>query len=138
MADCVGPAMRNTKTQNRGMQKGKLPFLVKIVYMNALVEVAKIIRMHGLYPVPRHDIAKRSPQMDIAHRYLMKRERDDVAVTFDKMRSTMQDKDNRSFSAAVKRSVLGAHHLSGNVYDPASYQRRNQPTKNSVNAFRKC
>lgn len=112
--------MRITKTQNRGMQKGKLPFLVKIVYMNALVEVAKIIRMHGLYPIPRHDIAKRSPQMDMAHRYLMKRERGDVAESFDKLRSTMQNKDNRAFSAAVKRSVLGARHLSGNVYDPTT------------------
>jgi hypothetical protein len=58
LADSVGTAMRNFKTQNRGMQKGKLPFLVKIVYMNALVEVAKIIRMHGLYPVPHNDIDK--------------------------------------------------------------------------------
>ena len=113
--------MRNFKTQNRGMQKGKLPFLVKIDNMNALVEVAKIIRMHGLYPVPRNDIDKRSSQMDIAHRYLMKRERGaDVEEIFDKLRSTMNAKGNNSFSAAVKNSVLGARHLSGNVYDPTT------------------
>ena len=117
MADCVGTAMRITKTQNRGMQKGRLPFLAKIVYMNALVEVAKVIRMHGLYPVPRHDIAKQSPQINIAHKYLMKRERDDVAVKFKKLQSAMQDKEIKTFSAAVKRSVLGARHLNGNVYD---------------------
>ena len=32
----------------------------------------------------------------------------------------MQDKENKTFSAAVKRSVLGARHLNGNVYNPTT------------------
>ena len=83
-----------------------------------LVEVATVIRRHGFYPKPRHDIESCSPQLNVAHKYLVDRTRsENIANEFEKMRNALVKHPHGVFNSIVKRSVLGAKKLRSNSYD---------------------
>ena len=89
--------------------------------MNTLVEVATVIRRHGLYPTPRHDIDTCSPQVYVAHKYLVDKKRDDsTSNDFETIRNALVENPYNAFNAIVKRSVLVARKLRGTLYDPTT------------------
>ena len=61
-------------------------FLGKILYLNLLVDMASVFRMHGLYPKLAHTCKLHVPHMYTAHHYIANQTEFDEELEFDKLR----------------------------------------------------
>ena len=67
MVDISGRIQTDVALKKLQGQYGKKPFVQKILYMNLLAELTKMLRFYGLYPIMGPQMAKLAPDMEIGH-----------------------------------------------------------------------
>ena len=101
-------------------QKGKKPWMQKIIYMNLLVELAQVFRAHGLYPTPASRMGSYAPDLLIAYKCLVEKSSDrNLRIKFGKHLVHLEMNKHARFNTATKKSVLKQRALAAKDKEPS-------------------